>query len=664
MKHIKKAVAVFMAFALLFVPTVAVAASSHPASDNYPYSLDDMSIVYDDKDENGNYYPLIVVPGISHSITYVVDKNYDQSAEADQSRPPIKRDAFGNDLSGSTVIVDIPSTILAAVKYFLVPLIFSIIFQRDIGVVNGIGKVADKAFAPQQTLPDGTFANNDIGLLEFKGSFADFATKDPDNQSYMENECAYLYKILPLKAVSEVIGEENLFFFAFSLFGDAMESARHLDEYIDFVLEKTGAKKVNLLPISLGGTIFTAFCQQFSDTNKVNTIANIVPVLNGTQVVTDMFNRTWDLRPEFWYSELFPMAIGEFTEYGNLIGRVVNFLIRALPASVNASMVTRLYEVLLDHLLVNTPQIWAMVQSEAYPALADKYLGDDAHKAVRAKTDAFYEAQLNLKDNIKKMVDNGVKIDIISGYSLYAGDARYNFFHIMGNSDKVNSDGVINVESTTLGATAVLPGEKLPDSYKQAIESDYSYISPDRELDASTGALPDNTWYFYNMHHEDAANNAPVINLAIALLYSTEVENVHSNPEKFPQFNGNSDNWFIRRWRYDNIKELYAAYEAGELSWDDATVKEAEDIIYDCERVMKATIADDAFVSETTQRVNAFLSEYGGFNAEKVDILYQKQLPELATWAKILDKAVTVSDKLVFAFFSDKAYSEFYKVVL
>ncbi|MCQ2480453.1 MAG: hypothetical protein MJ120_07400, partial [Clostridia bacterium] len=173
-----------------------------------------------------------------------------------------------------------------------------------------------------------------------------------------------------------------------------------------------------------------------------------------------------------------------------------------------------------------------------------------------------------------------------------------------------------------------------------------------------------NTWYFYNMHHEDAANNAPVINLAIALLYSTEVENVHSNPEKFPQFNGNSDNWFIRRWRYDNIKELYAAYEAGELDWDEATVKEAEDIIYDCERVMKATIADDAFVSETTQRVNAFLSEYGGFNAEKVDLLYQKQLPELATWAKILDKAVTVSDKLVFAFFSDKAYSEFYKVIL
>lgn len=664
MKFLKKSLAFLMAFVLLFVPLTAAAKSEHPASDNYKYTLDDMSTIYDEKDENGNYYPLIIVPGISHSITYVVDQNYDAASATDKSRPPIAKDKFGNDLTGSTVILDVPSILIAAAKYFLLPLVMSVIFQHDTGVVEGMGKLADVAFSAQQTLPDGTFKNNEIGLVEFKGSFADFATTDPDNQTYLQNECAYLYKILPLRAAKEVIGEENMFFFAFSLFGDAMESARYLNEYIDFVLQKTGAKKVNLLPISLGGTIFTAFCEQFSDTKKVNSIVNIVPVLNGTQVVTDMFNRDWDLSAEFWYQELFPMAIGEFTEYGELIGHIVNLLIHKLPTRVNAAMITKMYDVLLDHLLVNTPQIWTMVQSEAYPDLADKYLGDEAHKAVRAKTYAFYQAQLNLAKNINTMKNNGVKINIISGYSLYAGDARYKFFHLMGNSDNINSDGVINVESTTLGATAVLPGEKLPADYKQAVNSDYSYISPDREIDASTGVLPDNTWYFYNMHHEDAANNAPVINLAIALLYSKEVENVHSNPEKFPQFNGNSDNWFIRRWRYDEIKNLYAQYEAGKLSWDDATAKEAEEIIYDCERVMRATIADDAFVSETTLRVNSFLSKHNGFSEEKVDLLYQKQLPELPKWAENLTKVVAFIDKSVFKVYTDKGYSELYKVLL
>ena len=638
--------------------------NSGSASENYPYTLEDMETVYDRKDENGNYYPLIVVPGISHSITYVVDENYDYDNAEDKSRPPIAKDADGNDLSGSTIILDLPSVIDAALKYLIVPLVKSIVTQSDAGLVDAVGKVADIAFSPQQTLPDGTFANNEIGLLEFNGSFADFATKDSDNQTYMENQCAYLYKILPLHAVSDIIGEENLFFFTFSLFGDPMSAADNLDRYIDMVLEETGAEKVNLLPISLGGTVFTAFCEKFTDTDKVNSIANIVPVLNGTQVVTDMFNRDFDVSADFWYQTLLPLAVGEFTEYGEIIGHASDLLIRALPAQVNAAMVTKIYDTVLDHLLVNTPQIWAMVNREAYPALAEKYLGDDAHSAVRAKTDAFYKAQTDLEDNIKEMTDNGIEINIISGYSLHAGDARYKFFQLMGNSNAVNSDGVINVESTTLGATAALPGEKLPDGYTQAIEGGYSYISPEGEIDASTGILPDNTWYFYDMHHEDAANNSPVINLSLALMYSSEVTDVHSKPEKYPQFNGNSDNWFIRRWRYTDIKNLYAEYNQGKLDWDDETLKECEAIMYDCERVMRATIADDAFCKETTLRINTFLSEYGSFSKDNVNLLTQKQLPELSAPMKALEKVLEFIDKATFKMFSDKAYSEFWKICL
>ena len=61
--------------------------SDSPSSDKYPYTLEDMSVVYDNVDENGNYYPLVVVPGISHSITYVVDREYNSSAAEDPSRP-------------------------------------------------------------------------------------------------------------------------------------------------------------------------------------------------------------------------------------------------------------------------------------------------------------------------------------------------------------------------------------------------------------------------------------------------------------------------------------------------------------------------------------------------------------------------------------------------
>jgi hypothetical protein len=638
--------------------------TGNTAAENYPYTLEDMEVIYDEKDENGNYYPLVVVPGISHSITYVVDENYDYENATDKSKPPIKQDLFGSDMTGSTIILDIPKTIFAALAYFIGPLIASVAAQADIGVVDGIAKLADAAFSVQQTLPDGTFANNEIGLLEFNGSFADFATKDHENQTYMENQCEYLYKILPLRSVADTIGEENMFFFTFSLFGDPMTSADNLDKYIDMVLEKTGADKVNLLPISLGGTIFTAFAEKFTETDKVNAIVNVVPVLNGTQVVSDMYQRDYNLDGEFWYQDLFPLVIGEFTEYGDMVGSLVNLLIRALPAEVNAAMITSMYDVLLDHLLVNTPQMWAMVTREDYPALAEKYLSDNAHAPVKAKTDAFHRAQLNLEDNIRTMIDNGIEINIISGYSLNTGDARYNFFHLMGDSESVNGDGVIHVESTTLGATSVLPGEKLPDDYKQAINSEYSYISPDREIDASTGVLPDNTWYFYDMNHEDTANNAPVINLALALLYSDEVENVHTNPDKFPQFNGNSDNWFIRRWRYNDLKKIYKNYQDGVIEMTPEDVQECEDLLYECERVMKATIADDAFCKETTLRVNIICNKYSGLSDEDIYILTQKQLNELDPTVKAIEVVVKFIDMTLYGLYEEKAYSEFWKLLV
>ena len=236
MTIITKVISVILSVIMTIVPTLQATekpAVEKTAAENYPYTLEDMSVVYDEKDENGNYYPLVIVPGISHSITYVVDENYDYENATDKSKPPIKQDLFGNDMTGSTIILDIPKTIFAALAYFIGPLIASVVAQADVGVVSGVAKLADAAFSVQQTLPDGTFANNEIGLLEFNGSFADYATKDYNNQSYMEDQCEYLYKILPLKSVAETIGEENMFFFTFSLFGDPMSSAENLDKYID-----------------------------------------------------------------------------------------------------------------------------------------------------------------------------------------------------------------------------------------------------------------------------------------------------------------------------------------------------------------------------------------------------------------------------------------------
>ena len=90
------------------------------------------------------------------------------------------------------------------------------------------------------------------------------------------------------------------------------------------------------------------------------------------------------------------MMISEFTEYGELIGHAVNFLLRALPAEVNAAMLTKIYDILFNNLFVNTPQIWAMVTKEAYPELAEIFLSDKDHSPVRQRPMRFIRHSLTL----------------------------------------------------------------------------------------------------------------------------------------------------------------------------------------------------------------------------------------------------------------------------
>ncbi|MBS7360971.1 MAG: hypothetical protein KIG24_01390, partial [Oscillospiraceae bacterium] len=64
----------------------------------------------------------------------------------------------------------------------------------------------------------------------------------------------------------------------------------------------------------------------------------------------------------------------------------------------------------------------------------------------------------------------------------------------------------------------------------------HNHISPSRDIDASCCAVPDRTWFYYNMEHEQAAENEALLTLVQKLLSSDEISDVYSSPE-YPQFN-------------------------------------------------------------------------------------------------------------------------------
>ena len=483
---------------------------------------------------NDKIYPTIILPGINHSPYYLAD------AEGNAVT-----DSKGNALSSTLLLLNTDSLTKEIIK--LVPsLLLSLVFQRDIGATKGVANLVSELMKYMETTPDG---ENVYNLVTRKF--------DVPVSEMSEDDKHFFYTMLPVEPIAEVCGEENLFLYTFDLFGDPMESAKGIDSYIDSVLEKTGAEKVNLASVSLGGTMLTAYLQVGTNLSKVNKVVNMVSLLDGTDIMADFIDRSFDVSDEFFRKEYFPLVLESLTGDRGL-GNLVNILLHIMPRSLFEGIISAAYGALHDTVIVNNPEFWAMVPAEKYEALADKWITSDV---LRKKTDAFQTARVNLFDNLSKMDKNGTEIYSICGYNLSYTDGDYSFFGIVKSSENANGDGIIPVSSTSLGATAVKAKTEFSQSYLSSHSS--KYISPDKCVDASTCLFPNRTWFFSGQHHEVGRNDV-VIRLAAAILRGA-VTSVDST-ELFPQFNGARNSRSMTRVPEGRIFTAINAMNGTELS--------------------------------------------------------------------------------------------------
>ena len=422
-----------------------------------------------------------------------------------------------------------------------------------------------------------------------------------------EDEVNWVYRMVPMQRIVDIIGADHTYFYTFNLVGDPMQSAKELDEYIDMVKKQTGHDKVDLLPVSLGGTILTAYLDAYGH-KDINSIVGVVACLNGTDIVADLMARDFNISDEYLHHEYIPTILKESNGRGTL-GYLINCILHILPQAGFNALLTGAMSGLLDTMVLNCPQMWAMVPSYRYDALASRYLS--AKPVLKAKTDRFQQARLNLKQNVLDAVADGVKVNFISGSGLAFGEEMYTFFSIMSSSGKVNSDGIINLSSTALGTTGTVGGATIA---KQAHDNPdypgYSYLSPDGTIDISTAVLPDNTWVFLKQYHE-VGNNDVVLNLAKALLLG-EIENVHSNPAKYPQYNYFCNTKTLRRWRINDGKE---ALKKTDLSEEDRA--EIVAAIAQAEAVLEMTVADQTAVEAAQARLDTILYKVGQLTPPK-----------------------------------------------
>ena len=538
---------------------------------------------------NCEHSPVIVLPGINHSPTHLYDEN---------DEPYMYN---GSHVGGTLLILNEEALSTGAIVKAVAAVLGTLLLQTNLGLDKIAYNLVSDIFKFQKCDENGDHIAN-LKTQRWNHSLEHMTQDDID----------WTYRMVPMKPLVDVIGEDHVYFFTFNLVGDPMDSADELKEYVEMVKEQTGHDKVTFLPVSLGGTILTAYLEKYGH-EDLDQIVNAVACLDGTDIVADFMAREWRLEDEYLYHQFFANIFVE-SEGVPTIGYLINTLLHIVPRSGIDELLTGAMSAILDTLMLNCPQFWAMIPSYRYDALAERYLSDKP--VLKARTDAFQQARLNLKQNILDAVADGVRVNSIAGANLDFGEEMYTYFNIVASAEQHNSDGIVNLNSTTLGATGAAHDQTLSDieyeSNTYCSDPTHNHISPDNMVDASTAILPENTWIFLDQYHEVGRNDV-VLNLAKAIILG-DVTDVNSDPENYPQFNTRCYTYSLRRWKLPDAKKV----DQSTLSAEDKA--ELNAAIAQAEEALAITVSDQELVDAAEARIIAILHKIGAEGYEDISV--------------------------------------------
>ncbi len=515
--------------------------------------------------------PAIVVPGIGQSNVWALDENGDYLL-----------DDNGNRIMCFPAVLDVDSI----VSKVLFPALMTIITQKDAGLSEALcGAVLD-AFAVNMCDENGKNTGN-IEVEKYLYSVAECSDYEKEQ----------IYNNIPLQDYAKMAGEDHLYYFAYNSFGNNYDIVAELYDYIQMVKADTGHDKVNIVPISMGGSLANALLEYYPQVmDDLEKVVYIVPALDGSTIVGDLYTKNFAFfDTDFLYNGFLETLMDEED------ARMIEVIARILPDEVLESVLRNVADCLVEDVAANVTMLWGLCPKAYYPEASEALLGGKPE--IKRQTDMYYQAQLDSYENIQTLVDKGVEVFNIVDYDVP--------LYLIGNSwNDDNADGVIHLSSTAMGVHSALAGETLGEDYVQANTSEncadptHNHISPDNVVDASTGLLPDHTFYFDAQSHEQTARNDAIISLATVLLATDDVKDVYSTPD-YPQFNAKRDPRALKNTYIPEAKSV----DTSTLSAEDAA--ELEAAIAEAEAFVNSTACYDGQQKEVEDRLVNILVKIG-----------------------------------------------------
>ena len=567
---------------------------------------------------NCEYYPSVVIPGVFQSQVRMYDD--DGNVVVDKNGKP---------LSDLLINVTTKDVVRYAFKAIL-PLTLSLVLQADVGLSKTVAGIVADVMKNNAKDNEGNHIQN-IDVIRYPMSVARCTQEGKD----------YIYRTIPLEQYSEIAGEDHLYFFTYDSFASVSDLADELFAFIQQVKRETGHDQINLVPISQGGSIANELIARYREelARDLHRLIYIVPALDGSYIIGKIFSTSLTKQDTTLYRDMFPGIVKGDDQKALAYG--LNLAIRLLPKQTAYNIIDRTVDALRNTILVNSTCMWALTPSSEYDSLYQRYLTDGTREKLRAELEFFHEAQTHAKENILYLQDKGVTVFDLVNYDHY-------FYPLIDGWQEYNADGVIQLDSTSGGATSCPIYDTLPADYTQ--KNTYctcggNHISPDRKVDASTGFLCESTFYFDEGDHERTGGNDVIIGLAVELLTNDDFTDVHSYPDRYPQFNTAR----YTKWLRGSLEDA-RKIDTATLSADDAA--ELTAAIAECDAMLSHTIVDLDETAHAEQRLDAILVKIGrkapAKEPTKAETTLGNVMQKLSSWAYTVIGPRGFSDALLF----------------
>ncbi len=498
--------------------------------------------------------PVVFVMGIYENALY----SDPQTAEEYRLFPPTNSEA------------------LEITAHFAVDLTLGSQAQEFSKAATEAGNTIYNMLAPILCQPDGTSMAQNIGPRKFMKSLDNYT----DTQ--MGGSLTKMAQTLGSR-----IGAQNCYLFTYDFRLYPQSHATELRDFIKHVKQDSGASKVRIVASGFGGIVANCYlnlcmADAEEDVSAVNFFTSLIggsalvgDIMTGNLVYTvndyadpnemethlDIYNNLWGRARGSafirWMNDQPQVIKEELENYYKIDVKdnfsqltkgaatfsmwLTNYILNGQSVWQNAGLdydlfvrwsQTNLYDSYLKRLLRTMPGLWAMIPpSDFNEAIQYMYENEGVSGQVidgtlEQKLNEYYDIQTDAGETLRNARANGINVTLLAGYNLQILPVAAS----MG----VQSDGIVDTTSATLGATDVQLNDYWLRATTQCEDKSHNHMSRDDWEDASTCELPESTWIVKNLPH----NGVEDVSMAkvVEFLISPNGQRTVWDSALYPQF--------------------------------------------------------------------------------------------------------------------------------